>query len=124
MRSTWRYKVFNREDAVKTAGAMLSEARRNVPGSGDKLIIVMHRYKISPEEIAATSSEIKKIARNAIIERTIAFVKATEFFRRDFEALCLAADFTAGQRAVADRLKRAGITNTLTNEALAFRIIE
>lgn len=116
--------MFDREDAVKTAVAMLLESKSNVPGSGDKLIILMHRFKIRPEEIGATTTEIKKIGRNAIIERTIAFMKATENFRRDFDALSIAADFSHSQRTIAERLKRSGPTNSLVNEALSFRLIE
>jgi thymidine kinase len=114
--------MLDRNDAVETAAAILLEARSQRTGAADKLIIVMYRFKITADEIGSNKAEIEKLARNAIIERTVALMTAAEIFQNDFDILARAADLTASQRSVAERLKRSGPTKTLIEEAAAFQI--
>lgn len=109
--------------AVQWAAALLLKARLAYPGASAELIIIVKRHGIEPEEIGSTKAEIKKIARAAIIERTLVLMAAAEEFRLDFDLLIAAADFTPGQRHVAERLKRSGPSGTLFEEAKAFQIL-
>jgi hypothetical protein len=110
-------------EAIKIALAIFPEARKQVPGASAKLIIVLDQYRIMPEEIGSTKIEVKKIARDALIERTLALMAEVVRFEEDFDTLVRTADFTFSQRSIAERLKRSVPSETLVNEARSFQVL-
>jgi hypothetical protein len=110
-------------EEIAGAAAILAETRKKVPGAGDKLIILINRYKIAPNEIGSTKAEVKSIARYAIIERYLAFMNAFGIFQTELDILIAAAEFNQTQQSLANRLSRCGPTKTLTEEAKALQII-
>ena len=109
--------------AIITALAILPEARKQLPEASAKLIIVLDQYRKIPEEIGTTKIEVKKIARNALIERTLALMAEAVKFEKDFDILVKTADFTFSQRSIAERLKRSVPSETLVNEARSFQVL-